>query len=87
MTIRMMVRLYIAGELDSEDSLEVEPEALESVIPAIASRQARRVAGRRFMVEFEFPDMPEADRFLRFGTDKSLMVQPVAVDLRRTHDA
>ena len=33
------------------------------------------------MIEFEFPDLPEAERFFRMGTDPSMMTLPIALKI------
>ena len=33
------------------------------------------------MIEIEFPDKPEAERFFRFGTDAGCMVKPIRFEL------
>lgn len=83
MKIRLVVRLYIAGKLDSEDSLDLPERELSPLIESFADRHVKKIAGRPFMVEFEFLDEPESTRFFRFGTDKRRMVQPAAVDLEK----
>ena len=82
--IRIMVRLYIAGQLHSEESLDLATaEDLEGAIPKLAMRHAEMVAGRPFMLEFEFLDEPPPARFVRFGTDPSRMIQPRSISIGR----
>jgi hypothetical protein len=82
MTIRIMARVFVAGELLAEDGpLELDEDALEHSMPEIAARHARLVGpSRPFMVELEFLDEHDPmTRYFRFGTDPAGLLIPVAV--------
>jgi hypothetical protein len=82
--VRIMARIFVAGELLGEESLEVEADHIETQLPEIARRHARLVGNRPFMVELEFLDEPDPNtRYFRFGTDTAGMVRPAAVALGR----
>lgn len=75
----VIVRGFADGVKRFEESL-IDPS------PAELRESAHKHAILMFdsglqMIEFEFPELPESDRFLRFGTDPSRMVDPIAVDL------
>jgi hypothetical protein len=80
--MKIYCRIYIEGALAMTDTIEgTEGEMMEQ-IRALAGKHIRRIMeqeSRKFMVEIEDPGLPEGKRCLRFGTDASLMVQPIPV--------
>jgi hypothetical protein len=82
MRLRIIVRGYGDGAKVFEDAVTIEDAAMERVIERMAETHAAALSKyAAHMLEFEFPDAPEDDRFLRFGSDPSRMVMPVAVRL------
>lgn len=76
--MRVNVRFFLGGVLQSQDLLDLTPEDFDKVIPDMAERHASRMLDRPGMVEFEFLDEPDVNlRFVRIGTDKRGMVHPV----------
>lgn len=73
--MRVAFRLYIDGKLDFEETLDIEPHQLQEV----SDRHMLRVFGKDvWLVEVELlDDMTDPERFMRFGTDTSLMVAPM----------
>ena len=77
---RLAIRLYLAGRLEEEITVDAETTDLA----ALATEHAERacVSGKPHLVEMEFLDEPdEMQRYFRFGTDPSRMAAPVKVKL------
>lgn len=80
----VIIRGWSGSVLMFEDRLYLDPVAPDRVttgplIMQMAERHAA-VLGAVHMIEFEFPELPESERFFRFGTDPTRMVQPMAID-------
>lgn len=77
--IRLKIRGYAGGKLEFEDTVTVPVSGLEDVIAPLAEKHAQALASQeKMMIEIEFLDEPDPnERFFRFGTDPSRMVQPV----------
>lgn len=85
--MRLAIRVFVDGIRQSEDRLELELDALDTLMPDLASKHAAMMATRRGMVEIEFLDELNPDqRFFRIGTDPAGTVLPPAVDLDRPTD-
>jgi hypothetical protein len=83
-TTPIIARLWKEGELILEEQVSVPEENFNQSITALFEKHLKLVGGALHMIEIEFLD--EADplqRFLRFGTDSSLMEQPV--EMKRHH--
>jgi hypothetical protein len=79
MTFRVIARGWgEEAKLLFEDTLVLDELELQNILPAVAERHARILADHpKHMLEFEFLDCPDPlQRFLRFGTDPTRMVQP-----------
>jgi hypothetical protein len=82
MRLRIIVRGYGDGAKVFEEAATIDEAATEDVIARMAETHVAALSKyAAHMLEFEFPDAPEADRFLRFGNDPSLMVMPILVRL------
>jgi hypothetical protein len=80
MKTRIAARIFVAGRLLGEETLELETDEIESKLPEIASHHAKLVGDRPFMVELEFLDEPDPEtRYFRFGSDPTGMVKPIEV--------
>ena len=81
LAIDMLVRVYLNGELHSQDRHSAaSPEALAGLIDIWAKTHEGLGNLGPVMVELEFLDEPDqALRYFRFGTDPQRMVLPVAV--------
>jgi hypothetical protein len=82
MRVRIRVRGYGNGNLIFDQKLNVEDTDLDHV----AAAQMERLLPYRDsnMVEIEFLDeLDPKQRFFRFGTDPSRMVQPHAINLEK----
>ncbi len=80
--LKVVVRGFGDGTKVFEDRVEIDDAALENVIEKMAlSHMAALKSYEVHMLEFEFPDAPEDERFLRFGTDPRGMVMPIEVNL------
>jgi hypothetical protein len=78
--MRMIARLFIDNKLVLCDEVEASLEDFEFIIPAYANKHAAAIGtAPLYMVEFEFPDLPEPIRYMRTGTDTRRMVDPVCV--------
>jgi len=69
----VIVRGWAAGKKIFEEALDHDPDDADrdrhmGQLLAISSK---------WMIEVEFLYMPEEERFLRFGTDKSRMIDPL----------
>lgn len=77
----VIIRGWSNSVLVFEDGLYLEPVAVDRVTtgPLIYEMVERHAAllGAVHRIEFEFPELPESERFLRFGTDPTGMVDPV----------
>lgn len=82
MNIRLAIRTYSRGVLQSCERIEVSPDELQNVLPDIAHKHAAAMLGAPGHVEIEFLDEPNIEeRFFRIGTDPSCMRDPMRVDL------
>ena len=86
MTLRLAIRGYVDGARVFEDRVDVDDED-SGELEALPQKHMKRLEEHsqswsgRFMIEIEFLDAPEDQRFLRFGTDPSGMVVPVGFKL------
>ncbi len=89
MKVRLAIRGFAEGKRQFEDLVDLESEALEALLPALAEKHAAALASHELsMIEIEFLDEPnENERYFRFGTDTSHMVAPVGVDLEALFSA
>lgn len=83
---RVAIRGYVREEQIRrcifEEELTVDDDELGDLLPDLAKRHgAIIVAHPLHMIEFELLDEPLGERFLRFGTDPSMMVLPLLVKL------
>ncbi len=78
MTIRLIIRGYRHRVLEFEQFVSVEEKDMDRVLPALADRHSTDMAsGKLTMIEIELVDHPDPNqRFIRIGTDPSLMVEP-----------
>jgi len=80
--IRVIIRGYGDGVKVFEDRADIDDAALERVVGKMAEVHMRTLCKYEVhMLEFEFLDAPEDERFLRFGTDPRGMVMPIKVNL------
>ena len=78
--MRVIIRGFLNGTLDFEEHFDASEGGWED----LATKHARRLMGGPHMIEIEFPDDPDPlQRFFRFGTDPSLMVQPRVMKLKQ----
>jgi len=83
MTTRITARIFVAGELLGEETLELDEDQIETLLPEIARQHAKLVGDRPFLVELQFLDAKDArSRYFRFGTDPAGVTMPVEVALR-----
>lgn len=75
---RLTVRLFLNGEMDRE-----LPDVTygSSELGELLQRWATEYGHKLHMIEFEFLDAPEGERFLRIGNDPHYMVDPCGVDI------
>lgn len=81
--IRLRVRGYGKGALIFQEKVEV---ACEADLDPLVKEQMERLLpfADQSMVEIEFLDeLDPKERYFRFGTDKSRMVSPIAIDLKK----
>lgn len=79
--MRVAFRLFIDGEKSFEEIEDIEDES-QDALEALAEKHMMRVLGKdTWLVEVELIDLPDdPERFLRFGTDSSMMVSPISPD-------
>lgn len=79
----VIIRGWSDSVLVFEDGIYLETVSVDRVTtgPLIFEMVERHVAvlGAVHMIEFEFPELPESERFFRFGSDRTAMVQPAVV--------
>ena len=83
MTLRLVIRGFANGRKQFEECADVDAEALDRVIPDLATKHAEAMARHELhMIEIEFLDEPnEQERYFRFGTDPGGMMAPLRVNL------
>lgn len=79
MKTRLAFRGFVDGTVLFEEFVEVEDAAIETLLPDLAEKHATAMAEHELhMIEIEFLDEPDQQqRFFRFGTDPSRMVDPL----------
>jgi hypothetical protein len=78
--LKLVIRGFGDGAKVFEDRVEIDSADLESAVGRLAEAQLKQLLPYSLhMLEIEFPDAPENERFLRFGTDPRRMVEPVMV--------
>jgi hypothetical protein len=85
MKMRLAIRGFAGYLKKFEDRIEIDPDDIERLIPALAEKHGEALAAHRLhMIEIEFLDeLDPMDRFFRIGTDPSRMVVPIAIDLTK----
>lgn len=79
-TLRLIIRLYGNGAIVEKEEIAVPLSSLESYIELQANRHHQKLKKyQRFLIEIEFADDPSETRFVRIGTDTSMMNQPIAI--------
>jgi len=73
----VIVRGWAAGKKVFEEALDRDPESED----AFRHMCQLLAISPNWMIEVEFLYMQEEERFLRFGTDKSPMVDPLKVTI------
>jgi len=80
--LKVIARGYGDGALIFEDRVEVTTDEIPEVVGRLAEKHILALTEYELhMIEFEFPDAPEDERFLRFGSDAACMVLPIGVRL------
>lgn len=79
--MRVMIRVFLGGRLDSEQLVVFTDEAESlNMVDDFARRHAAQLAATPGMIEFEFLDIDDPlERFHRIGNDPSMMVNPIEV--------
>ena len=81
-TVSLAIRVFVAGVLESEEKVHASEKALHDLLPRLAEKHRLICQGRPYMIEIEFLDEPELEhRFFRIGTDPTLMVMPVRIEV------
>jgi hypothetical protein len=74
------IRCFVGHELLFEETIDAEPGG--PFTASIAEEHAKILAAHPLhTVEMEFLDEPPDRRFVRFGTDPSMMIRPQKLDL------
>jgi hypothetical protein len=84
---RLRFRVYVAGEIVAEDWVDAsKPSAQEDVNAALAAHQDlvddAEADGLLWLVEIHDPEREGDDAYIRFGTDKRRMTEPVQISPR-----
>lgn len=80
--MNVTIRVFINGELRRQDTCKFAAEGPDESFVRMAANHMALIGGPNVphMIEFEFLDEPNINRrFLRFGTDPSLMAKPELV--------
>jgi hypothetical protein len=78
--VRIRRRVWVEGALVLDEEAVEPVDKSKSDGPDFAKRVGALAQGRRHMVELEFLDEPNPlTRFIRFGTDPSMMDIPLRV--------
>jgi hypothetical protein len=82
-TLRLAIRGFVNGVKQFEDRVDVNRLSLDTLIDEAATKHADMIAGAElWRIEIEFLDEPdELARYFRFGTDRTGMVLPIAIEL------
>jgi hypothetical protein len=79
---RLVIRGFAHGKLQFEDHTVVDADNFVTLISSLATKHAAAMAAHELhMIEIEFLDAPENERFCRFGTDPSGMTIPIRINL------
>lgn len=92
MKFNLAFRGYLEGQVVFEDRVSVDSEDRTGGLAELARSHAALIetieAIGPSMLEIEFLDEPDqSKRFFRIGSDRSMMREPLDVDLERPHDA
>lgn len=75
--MRLTIRVYKLGVLQSVEHVDVTGDAAEDVLPNLAEKHAKSLVETPGHIEIEFVDEPDVTkRFFRIGTDPNYMVKP-----------
>jgi hypothetical protein len=78
--MRIIVRGFADKKVQFEDELNLSLEDLDELIPDLAKKHGKAMAAHKLhMIEIEFPDEPEEERYFRFGSDPSGMLMPIRI--------
>ncbi len=80
--MRLAIRVFVEGQLTSEQAISDSEEGIKALLPKLAGDHARQSAERPTLIEIEFLDEPDQQqRFFRIGTDPKGMVQPIRIEV------
>jgi hypothetical protein len=80
--VRLAIRGFAGSRLVFEEHVSVSDSDVGGVLPKLAEDHAAKMAAHDLhMIEIEFLEANENERFFRFGTDPSGMVMPIAIPL------
>jgi len=76
--MKVAVRGFVGFDRIFEDIIDVDPNISDADMMELVIKHANRMAHYdRFLIEIEFvEDAPNPNRFFRFGTDTTRMVDP-----------
>ena len=78
--MRFRLRIWVERRLVDERWVSTVGEAEAAFEEHVAIAERAGEAGETFMAEVYDPTAPEERRAMRFGTDPSLMVEPIRTD-------
>jgi len=83
--VRVAIRGFADNKILFEDRVDLQEAELAELLPALAEKHGEAMAEHALhMIEIEFLDEANVnERFFRFGSDPSGMVDPLAVDLAK----
>ena len=81
--MRLAFRGFAQGVRQFEEFVDVDSDSMDSRLQELAEKHATRMMPLApYMMEIEFLDEPDpGERFLRFGTDRGMMVSPQELEL------
>lgn len=79
---RGSIRVWVRG-VQVEQWLNLDLADFQSAFQRWIEDSAAMLQSNPHMIEIEFLDAPSRERFYRFGTDDTMMVDPHAVDAKQ----
>lgn len=82
--MRMVIRGFVGRQVIFKDHVEMaDDDDMDVRLPGLVEKHTEYMKDYpKFMIEVEFLEEPDPEqRFLRFGTDPTIMVDPIEVGI------